>query len=238
MLTVDGITIGFSGGSSGGGGAFTPTLIGGLQCWIDASALTGYVDGDNVTSFTERSDYARVFGGGTLKYRTNRLNGLPALSFETQAQISATGWTPFTETYGLTLIVARKWRSGRLFLASDTSGAVAVSDWSTYYGETAVRQNQMTLVPTLIDGWALYTWYSSPGGISLRQNGVQIAALSATPTPLSLAAFYLGGDGGDGGSYDGEVGEELHYGRITADPFDFSDIIDAESYLIAKWGLT
>lgn len=67
--------------------AWTPESIAGLRFWLDASQITGYSDGNTITTWEDVSSNGMDFthfttGGSTPTYETNEINGLPCIHFK------------------------------------------------------------------------------------------------------------------------------------------------------------
>jgi hypothetical protein len=67
------------------GGAFTPASIGGLTVWLKADAITGKVDGDAISSWTDSSGGSKhgtqATGSAQPIYKTAIANGKPIVRF-------------------------------------------------------------------------------------------------------------------------------------------------------------
>jgi len=72
--------------TSGGGSAFSPASIAGLQLWLDASQITGLNDGDAVGTWADLSgngnDATQATGSKKPTFETNELNGRPVVRFD------------------------------------------------------------------------------------------------------------------------------------------------------------
>jgi len=69
--------------SYGGGSAFSPASIAGLQLWLDASQITGLNDGDAVTTWPDLSgngnNATQATGSKKPTYQTSEQNGRPGV---------------------------------------------------------------------------------------------------------------------------------------------------------------
>lgn len=65
---------------------FFPTGLSGIKCWVDANAITGKNDGDAIQTWPDQSgnsnDFSQAEAGYSPLYKTNIVNGLPALLFD------------------------------------------------------------------------------------------------------------------------------------------------------------
>lgn len=68
------------------GAPFTPASVSGLQAWYDASAIVGKVDGDAMSSWTDRSGnglhLVQATGAKQPLYKLGIINSLPAVRFD------------------------------------------------------------------------------------------------------------------------------------------------------------
>lgn len=78
--------------NSGGGGSYLPTDFPGLQWWYDASQLTGLDDNDPAMPITDYSGNGyNMSPSNPPTYKTNIVNGLPALLFNGTTNAASPG---------------------------------------------------------------------------------------------------------------------------------------------------
>lgn len=127
-----GIGIGLSVSESGGGGAFSPASIPGLLGWYAARLETGLNDGDAVATFTDQSGNGRNATQPTSTkrplYKTNIINGKPALLFDNVDDCLQTAAIDLTAINGVTLFaVVSGITAGALAMIAETSPTAATN---------------------------------------------------------------------------------------------------------------
>lgn len=118
--------------SLGAGGAnFNPAQISGLVAWFAARQETGLNDGDAVSTWTDRSGNGRnATQSGTKRplYKTNIINGKPALLFDNSDDCLQTAAIDLTGTNGITLYaVVSGITAGALAMIAETSATAATN---------------------------------------------------------------------------------------------------------------
>ena len=106
-----------------GGSSFSPPQLSGLQFWLKADAITGLNDGDPVTTWNDSSGSGRnATGVGAARpiYKTNIINGLPALQFS-GAQIMSLAAIDLSATQGATLFCVSQQNTAALSILYEFS---------------------------------------------------------------------------------------------------------------------
>jgi hypothetical protein len=216
---------------STGGGGFVPTDIAGCKLWLEADQLVGFSNDDPVDEWPDASgntnDFFQVSEPVKPIYKTNIINGLPALRFtafnNTQMVSSMVGSLPAT-----------------LFAV-----VIPTSTPSGYRGIASVESSLLLLANLASDNkWGTYSVANAPANTQLTVN---------TPYALgivSTGAFYLNGstDGTYGGgstnqgskiggdtnqTFDGDIVMVCYYDN----PISSTDMSSLMTYAIDKYGI-
>ena len=207
---------------------WTPLQISGLQEWLDASAISGLSDDDFVAQWDDTSGNGNHATQGTEAnrptYKTNRLNGRPAVYFPS-AKSMVTSYS-LSNPYTLFLVYVRRAEGNRViqgalnWLIGPYSGTHAFYNGGWVGSGVAVAVDQ-----------AVYTTVTSSSGASaMRQNGVAKGSAGSDGLPSTLYIGY-------GGAYASEQAiadtlELLVYNSVLS----AGNIALVEAYLAAKYG--
>lgn len=122
-----------------GGASFTPASISGLFAWYAARLETGFNDGDAVATWTDRSGNGRnaTQATGTKRplYKTNIINGKPALLFDNSDDCLQTAAIDLTGTNGVTVYaVVSGITAGAVAMIAETSATAATNSgaWNLF----------------------------------------------------------------------------------------------------------
>ena len=226
--------------TSGGGSAFSPASIAGLQLWLDASQIVGLNDGDAVATWSDLSGNGNSVAQGTASkqptYQTAEINGLPVvrtdgvddLIFCTSSIVAAQPLTLF--------VVARENASSWYLLDGGPSGLdrIALADF-TRDGNFGMFAGSSTVTATQTKPIPLTLWRAVINGAnsSLFKNSVSF--VTGNPGTQALSAGITLGARFDPlgvffGSYD--FCEVLLYDTTLS----AGNLSLVETYLRAKWG--
>lgn len=168
---------------------FTPASVSGLWAWYEASKLTGLSDGDRLASFTDQSGngrHATAAGAARPFYRTNIINGLPAIDFVPDACTMTLPVFTSVELF-IVLCVYNRDAGGSVWLGSSGN-----SNNFLYSTLTTVLFSQPTTGGgSAVAGAALNTWHIAGGsrtalGVSRSEcNGAQ----GTTTTDIAAASL-------------------------------------------------
>lgn len=210
-----------------------PTDLSNLELWYKADAIAGLSDGDAVTTWEDSSgndrDATVPSSFGSPVYKTNRVNSLPAVYFESGSPNDALT-SGYTVSNPFTVFVYYNRKGG-----ATTRRAVSGSNnWligpynsnHTYYNGGWCGTG-----PTVVtDEFVLATVTNqSPGGGVFRVNTTEYGTNSNTTAP---GTFYLGGAAG---AYNeplsGDIAEVIVYSRVL----NSTEINSIEAYLGQKY---
>lgn len=219
-------------------GGFLPSDIAGLTVWLDASQITGKVDGDALATWSDLSGngYDAVkgsFNGPT--YETNELNGHPIIRFvaaSSQAlRVAVVVSTPYTA-----FIVGRltSGANGRLFGGVyGAGGSNYLLGWWNGYEDTMYAEGFVkggTVGATT--NWHLYTGKVTGAvtsfydfGVSLASNGLGLFGITGG---IALSGY---SPTGAGELSNGEIAEVIIYNTALSDV----DREAVETYLTTKY---
>lgn len=234
--------------------AFSPTQLGGLNLWLDASQLTGLTNGQALTTWVDKS--ANAYTGTAVAgptYQTNVLNSKPIVRFNGTSQYVDFGNVVNIGTNsGLTIFSIIKFNTAtNAGIVNKTLFGPGTGRWAQWrdsgnIGTFVALDNlappeakylDSSTTPMLLEtAWDRQT-------ISIFKNatqqGASVASVSAanlTNTYKLLVAAYNDGTGlapQAGYYYNGDVAEVLVY-LVPLTPFDRQKV---EGYLAWKWGL-
>jgi len=234
--------------SAGGTGAFDPSTISGLVCWLDASALTGLSDGDPVSSWTDESSGGTnsFTASGSVRptYHTNRCNSLPGIVFGGSHYLQGPGLTVPTSNFTFLVVfrIASGGQSGRLFgednISSGTDGfgnyqtnlssLVIRNGGSTYdVGNAAPPGNGQALIYTVRMGTDPATTWWVNSSIVGNSGG------KAWTVPSGISRMAIGNAGSLNAGFSGDIYEVLVYNHALTS----YQIGRIQAYEEAKWGI-
>ena len=206
----------------------------GLALWLDASQLTGLSDGQQLEQWMDMSGQTNHAvrqnrsSPGYPRYAVNRINGLPAVQFN-----SADSMGDYLQFARISTIRTVFWvlneheyTSGGHFLLGDSiayhfhrgDGRVL---WNNLHSRPEIRKGTTRLMGTAVDG------------TTTRLPAVKYQLLSLV-TAGNVQADQINQDRSFNGSWQGEIAEVLIYTNALSD----KDEALVGGYLAAKYGLT
>ncbi len=227
-----------------------PKSISGLTLWLAADKLTGFNDGDAVTTWPDLSgngyDVTQGTAGSRPLYKTNIFKDKPALLFDgTDDGFENTTVNPFTAGAARTIFVfARATTGSGVFVCFRRTATVwcyaAVLNSGNYVVFTdGVNSTSNTRAPepaaeTNTAGAILTIRAPGAAGThTLRVNGSNATILSGS-TPASESGstgFYIGRREGTNGFMNGHIAEIIAYNSNLSD----ADCTKIEKYLAGKY---
>ena len=228
------------------GGSWTPASLGGaLAAWWDASAITGLVDGNAVSSWSDLSGNGRTLttdpSGGAATYKTSIRNSLPVVRFDGSNDcLGATGVITADSTYEMVMVLAITGAAGavRVPLSNQRStptphvggamirstanvrGIYSVGAYATYAGGSYTNSTWERW--GLTSSAALYVNGSSVQTGAALAAGADIRVGAARMTSSSALEFFTPMD----------VAEII----ISTDVLSSGDRAALDAYLATKWG--
>lgn len=189
------------------GGSLTPDQIAGLQLWYAANAITGKVDGDALTSWTDAGSQGKNLAEATNppSYRTNVINSLPVVRFDgTNDTLTAASITAIAQPLTVFMVVKsnnlskdRYWDTritGRTLFGNDTSG------YELYAGSSVLTGGSRDT------SFHIFTVVYNGASSIARRDGTSI--ITGNPGAGSMTPeFVVGSDGLGGDFLSGDVAE-------------------------------
>lgn len=218
--------------------AFDPLTLS-PALWLKADALTGLVNNDPVSTFTDSSGNSRdatAAGGARPLYKTNQVNSLPALDFDganhfmsTPAFSNGDAWTAFIVarldgTSGVALGSSKLMNSygntPPLYYRAETNGAGGSDD------QTGVVAGTWHVLTGRLDATTVQAWV----------DGTSAGSSAVAPSPsASSSAMVLGRHPTVSVAwFDGAIAEVLFFTSALST----TDRDNVESYLGTKYGIT
>lgn len=224
-------------------GGFSPSDISGLKVWLDADQITGLVNDDPVTTWTDESGTGNDVTEATNKplYKTGGLNSKPYVYFDGTNDIllksSPTGLP--TGANARTVFVVAQCRSIANYKAIYCYGTATTNQIFSlaFHSTTQLLSwgyaNDDPATTTLADNTGYYFMHQYTGtNIVIRQNGSQIYNTADTintgSTALSIGNWINALAPGNVNVY-----EVLIYDSSISG----TDLTDIETYLADKYGL-
>jgi hypothetical protein len=232
---------------------FSPTDLSDLRAWYDASQLAGLSDNDVMTGWVDESsnalDLTKV-GTGSILYKTNIKNGLPAVRFPGGTNHMQRASTSLSPTTGL-------WSAFAVFMRTGTTGILNVVDADhanagvTARQAQAIRCNALTLesvgfnvagsavtdaagtalsASTFLCASAVRTTGAVESWVNGSSNGS--TSIAGTPNLGAIAQLGIGGSARNLG-LTGDMGEAIIYSR----DLNSTERGQVEAYLAAKWAI-
>lgn len=177
-----------------GTAASLPSDISGLQLWYKADQITGLVDADPVTTWTDLGallkDLTQVTAGNKPSYRTNVVNSLPVVRFDgTDDRMATASFTSVPQPTTFFIVVksnnASKDRyfdsAGRQLFGNDTSG------YEMYAGSSLLTGG------TRDTSWHVFTIIFNGASSRARKDGT--STITGNPGTAAITLVYLGWDG-------------------------------------------
>ena len=193
--------------------------------WLDAAQLTGLIDGQTVSTWTDMSGSGNspVAAGGVATYRANVVNGQPVVRFS--ADGNATFNFTRISTIRTVFWVLKNTNPGEHFMLGDSGSydfhAGNPALWNGTYVHANIQNGKTRLMGSVINGTATTLPSSSFSLVSL------ITAGNVVANQLSL-------DRGIGGrSWAGDMAEVVIYTRALST----AEELAVNIYLANKYGL-
>lgn len=221
------------------GGGFTPASLPNLWAWFDASKITGLVDNDPVSSWSDLSGNARHVTGTTTTrplYKTSVFGSLPAVLFDGAddflAAASGTN-TPFEQTVfsvikPTTVEIYRTWFGGSVKFGSNVSKIPQMTLSQVVElnpaSSGALADNTAALVGARFSDSADTYSYRKNGGAD--GSGTTASTPSGRGLALGRANLEQSQD-----YWPGYIAETVVYSASLND----TDAASVEAYLKAKW---
>lgn len=242
------LLLGRSGAATAGGGAYesgspsAPVATyhftkDGLVLWLKADAITGLVDNDPVTTWSDSSgngnDATQATGDNKPLYKTNIQNGLPIVRFDGSNDQLRTPSITLAQPLTILAVVARIGVVGSYYVFLD--GGVAGPQLSYSDLDYARLHAGAEVVGTTTVGTAFHTWAATVDGASssiiLDGKGYATGNAGAVGYTDSLR---IGTNAGETFFFSGDLGELLIYGGALS----LSVRGQVQRYLGNKWGIT
>ncbi len=202
-------------------GPFDPSDVPDLLMWLKADAITGLSDGDKVSTWPDASGNGKhatqSSNSKKPKYRTNQVNGLPAVEFDASNDGMSTSANSPTTT---TIIAVYKSRTG-------ASGKLLNAGFSFFMGPYVSFYRNYTFAyvngPAVTSGrWITQTLRQSSSSAELHIDGAFVGSTGSVSNPGSIL---LARQGTYGERLDGSIAEVLVYSRTLTDT-ELSDVHD------------
>lgn len=226
-----------------------PKTISGLTLWFAADRLTGFNDGDAVTTWPDLSgngyDVTQATAGNKPLYKTNIFKGKPALLFDGGDDgLENTTVDPFTAGAARTVFAFAKSTAGASVFICFRRAAPVWCYWAGSTGEENFftdgangASNTISKATGAINnsaGAVLTIRAPGAGGThTIRANGGN-GVVSSGSTPASdsgTTGFYVGRREGTNGFMNGHIAEIIAYNSNLSD----ADCLKIERYLAIKY---
>ncbi|HKY76464.1 MAG TPA: S8 family serine peptidase, partial [Acidimicrobiia bacterium] len=192
-----------------------PGAIPNMILWLRADRIEGLSDGDPVSTWSDQSGSCNHGTQSVASkqpiYRTNQLNGLPAVFFDASDDGMATTADPFTSTTIFAVYSSRAAQSGYLL----NGGASFFM--GPYAGLYRAYNGAYMNGPSVTGGrWVVQTFRQSLGN-SLAEHFIDGAPAGTTTKTVNPTAILLGKQGTYSARLDGYVAELLVYRGTLSD---------------------
>jgi PKD repeat protein len=206
-----------------------PSDVPDLYVWLKADAITGLSDGDRVATWPDASgngiDATQSSNSKKPKYRTNQVNGLPALQFDATNDGMSTSANPSTATTIITVYKSR---------AAATGKTLHGGYWffmGPYVGYYRNYTNGYATGPWVTGGrWVIHTLRQSASSAELHIDGAFVGSTGSVSNPGNIM---LGKEGTYGDRLDGSIAEVLIYTRTLTD----TELADVHAWLQARYAI-
>lgn len=221
-------------------GYFSPTMISGLELWLDADQIEGLNDGDPVANWPDMSgngfDGTQADGARKPTYETNELNGKPVVRFDGSDDLILTGLNCGSVCSLIFVLVPTPWNPRGIFDSAPNQQNVIrnynVDQWEWWNLNPMFNLTFVAATPVLAEflhtnvGNRNVEYYRDSALIS-NNNGVGTTA-AAWLNPR-LGSINVGVHG----YYTGDMAEVIFYTEvISAD-----DRVLLETYLNDKYAI-
>lgn len=214
-------------------------MYSGLAMWLDAGSITGLNDGDPLSAWTDLSGlgYHATQSTAAAKptYRTNALNGLPALDFDGvddnlahTLEILAAPMTAF--------VVAKRTAGGSV----GYQGLVATKSHSILAKQVSTELWGTYMTNFVSSGQSILNSFSVLSSVIRTHADLDLSTNGSLVTRTNGTAFYTGGlsrigyTGLGGEFFKGQIAEVLVYAGVA---FSETPRRTVERYLSRKWGV-
>lgn len=217
-------------GNSGGVGPLIPYTTG-LQIDLNASNCGVTVDTATLATWPDKSgngnDAAQATSGFRPQYRTNQINGLPAIKFDgSNDRVTNTGYAgigtgEFTDFWvtsnstpaASTVVGSMGSNTSNLGMMIGTTGS---GKWVFSKPGTAIVT---TTSPTIGTAWNVLRIQRTSGNVSLFVNGQPTSPTNVGVGTMNVGAgFQIGCDTATGEFWSGFVARRLFYSASLSDP--------------------
>lgn len=200
--------------------------------WYDATELTGFSDGDPVSTWPDKSGPNDLTAGAAPTYQTSVLNDNPVVRFDGVDDYLQSSFAALSEPWQVYVVARfRSIGSTQAIWGDASDGAPALfengrSNWTVKYdGETDLEGSSVDT------NWHILSVLSGSSDV-LRVDGSDDATVSNSPHQLN--GFTVGARGSLDSYGATDVGEILIYDSSLS----ATDRDSVESYLSDKWGIT
>ena len=222
---------------------FLPTDITGCELWLPADYITGLVDGDAVTTWSDQSGLSNDVTQATASYKplykTNIVNGEPVVRFDATDDVLVSKSWGGVDKFSIFAVVS----------FADASTIRGICGYAgTNYGWHLQRLSDNTIM------WYLYGPNISHTGsivtssatfylisaiydgatISLRMNGISDGSTACTGI-ITAGTINVGMAYNATRTLNGDLPELIFYNNVAVSGTDLSNI---ESFLMTKYAIT
>jgi PKD repeat protein len=208
-----------------------PGTIPNLILWLRADELQGLADGDPVASWPDGSGLCNHATQSSASkrpvYRTNVINGLPAVEFDSSNDGMATPADPFTSQTIFAVYSSRAGLSGKLLNGGPSFFM------GPYSGLYRVFTGLYLNGPSVTGGrWVMHTFRQSLPD-SRAEHFIDGSFSGATSRTVNPSALQIGSSGSYGSRLDGYVAEILVYRGALSD----ADVQTVHDWLQSRYGI-
>jgi hypothetical protein len=235
--------------ATGGGGAVLPTDYANLELWLDADQITGLVDGNAVSPWTDQSgngfDASNGTAGSRPLYKTNIINGLPTVLFDGSDDfltLASAANLDLTADFSVFVVM----RFVTVNRGSTVQNTVLSKDFTRYefyeyqtvqggyVGGTSNAVNSASSTLAAATNYIL-EWHRSGSSLTTVNNGTQVGTATNSASASGGNPLYIGVRPGGGGGYI-----HAHYGEIVIydEARTAGEKTDLRAALASKWGIT
>ncbi len=218
----------------GGAVTFTPTDVAGIVAWWKADTLV-LNDTDPVVTWADSSGNGWHAGGANgVLYRTNQINGLPAVSFDgSDDSLDATGLTANTKPVSIFAVVKPTDTSTRTIISGDGSGGLQlrIDPKLTANKATVAAIGSSNTSLSAGTAYRVALTYSGTGDWTFYLNG-SADGTGTNDQTFSTPTVRIGRNVNSEDMF-GMIGEILIYNSVLSS----TDRGSVDTYLSSKWGI-
>lgn len=214
-------------------GGFLPTDIAGLMFWGEADFIPGLNDGDPVSTFPDDSGNANdATSSGTARplYRTNILNGYPAMEYDGSNDNMFSSFTRTNNDTDILLFLSNDVSANRSVVEANSTNVKRVFWTSSGNFVTAFNGGFLANTSTASGNWMIMSVRWDGASAELVVNGNSQTANVGSSTANGL---WIGSSSGHSSPLQGYLVAALNYNSILSD----SDEDLVAGYLRDKYGL-